>query len=227
MSSSLSITPETHVGVIAVDHPLATRVFARHKIDFCCGGEKPIGEVCAKRGLDTQDIISQIKYELSSNDSSSECWADAPLEELIEHIVHTYHRSLDEELPRLEAMASKVNRVHGDKDPERLSSILSVFQSLKAELEEHMIKEEQILFPMILRGQGTNAQAPVSVMLHEHDQAGRALESLRELTDDYNPPTIACNTWAALYHGLGALETDLHQHIHLENNILFPRALQG
>jgi len=124
-------------------------------------------------------------------------------------------------------MASKVNQVHGDKDPERLASILSVFQSLKAELEEHMIKEEQILFPMILRGQGTNAQAPVSVMLHEHDQAGRALESLRSLTNDYTPPAIACNTWQALYHGLGALETDLHQHIHLENNILFPRALQG
>jgi regulator of cell morphogenesis and NO signaling len=124
-------------------------------------------------------------------------------------------------------MAAKVLEVHRDKDPQRLAELIKVYGGLKAELLNHMAKEEQILFPMILRGQGAMAGGPISVMEQEHESAGAALRRLRELTDDYQVPAEACNTWRALWHGLEALEQSLHQHIHLENNILFPRALQG
>ena len=222
----MSFTIETPVGEIASAHPLATRVFARHKIDFCCGGGAPLQTVCDKRGLNADDILVEINKELEKTDCSTN-WNDAPLADLIEHIVSTYHVSLKEELPRLEAMAIKVNKVHGEKDPARLQAIATVFGELKTELLEHMMKEEQILFPMIANGQGANASGPVSVMEHEHDSAGTALKQLRDLTNDFTPPEGACNTWRALWHGLAALEQNTHQHIHLENNILFPRALNS
>ncbi len=226
METAMSITIETPVGKIASAHPLATRVFARHKIDFCCGGGAPLQTVCDKRGLNADDILVEINKELEKTDCSTN-WNDAPLADLIEHIVSTYHVSLKEELPRLEAMAIKVNKVHGEKDPARLQAIATVFGELKTELLEHMMKEEQILFPMIANGQGANASGPVSVMEHEHDSAGTALKQLRDLTNDFTPPEGACNTWRALWHGLAALEQNTHQHIHLENNILFPRALNS
>jgi regulator of cell morphogenesis and NO signaling len=122
-------------------------------------------------------------------------------------------------------MARKVLGVHGARDPERLSELVSVFAGLRGELEEHMAKEEQVLFPMIRQGQGKRADDPISVMEHEHESAGAALRRLRELTDNYEVPENACNTWRALWHGLAALEEAMHRHIHLENNILFPRAL--
>jgi regulator of cell morphogenesis and NO signaling len=222
-----TISPLTTVGEIAVDHPLATRVFARHKIDFCCGGGKPLGEVCGGLGLDAEAVLEEIRRELSATDAPARRWDEAPLDELIDHIVNTYHIPLREELPRLEAMVRKVTSVHGDKDPGCFGELQPVYLALVQELQEHMMKEEQILFPIIKRGEGEMASAPVSVMLHEHDSAGEALRRLRELTNDYQPPEIACNTWRALWHGLGALETAMHEHIHLENNILFPRALAG
>ncbi len=221
------VTIETPVGEIASAHPLSTRVFARHHIDFCCGGGAPLQTACEKRGLDANTVLQEIETELEGVDEEPSRWTEAPLTDLIEYIVSTYHKSLRKELPRLEAMALRVNEVHGEKDPERLQEIVTIFQALKAELTEHMMKEEQILFPMIANGQGAMASGTVSVMEHEHDSAGNALERLRELTDDYTPPVMACNTWRALWHGLGVLEKDTHQHIHLENNILFPRALNG
>ena len=223
----MSITVETTVGRIAAEYPLATRVLARHKIDYCCGGGRPLNEVCEQKGLDTESIIEDIQKEIENSDAPEIQWDKAPLNDLIGHILVTYHRPLHEELPRLEAMARKVSSVHGNKDPEVLSGILSVFLGLKDELDQHMMKEEQILFPMIKFGQGTTAHGPISVMLQEHDSAGEALTRLRELTNDYRVPENACNTWRALWHGLADLETSLHQHIHLENNILFPRALAG
>ena len=219
------MTPHSTIGEIAVDHPLATRVFARHNIDFCCGGGRPLAEVCTKLGLGTEAVLNEIQQELASSDEPQRRWDEAPLEDLIDHIVTAYHRPLDEELPRLEAMARKVNRVHGEKDPERLADLLAVYLALRAELEQHMMKEEQILFPMIRQGRGAMAKGPVSMMIDEHDSAGNALHRLRELTNDYQLPEGACTTWRALWHGLAALETALHEHIHLENNILFPRAL--
>jgi regulator of cell morphogenesis and NO signaling len=170
-------------------------------------------------------VLEEIRKELSNTTIPEERWGEAPLEDLVQHILVAYHGPLKEELPRLESMARKVLEVHGDKDPETLSEVVEVYAGLKAELSQHMVKEEKILFPMIEQGQGAMAGGPVSAMKQEHDSAGAALRRLRELTKDYQVPPGACNTWRALWHGLAALEESLHQHIHLENNILFPRAL--
>lgn len=221
----MSIQLDSKIGQIATEYPLATRVFARHRIDFCCGGGKPLEEVCGRLGLDAQTVLAEIEREIASTSKSQASWNEAPLNDLIQHILTEYHAPLKEELPRLEAMSRKVVEVHGAKQPVKLPELLTVLRGLKAELDQHMVKEEQILFPMIQRGQGAMTGGPISVMEHEHDSAGRALQRLRELTDGYEVPAEACNTWRALWHGLAALEDALHQHIHLENNILFPRAL--
>jgi len=223
----MTIDAKSAVGSIAADHPSATRVFARHQIDFCCGGGRPIGEICESKGLDTSAILEEIRSELSGSTEDVERWNEAPLPELIDHIVGTYHRALDEELPRLEVMARKVLRVHGDKMPEVLPDLVSTLVRLKAELEDHMGTEEQILFPMILTGRGRYAAGPIDQMEEEHEAAGKALRRLRELTSDYQVPEEACNTWRALWYGLAALEENMHQHIHLENNILFPRSAEA
>lgn len=222
----MTIHSERTVSDLAVAYPVATRVFARHQIDFCCGGGTSLADACRMRGLDADTIVSEIHTELQGLSSPETCWEEEPLSDLIEHILHAYHRPLDEELPRLEALATKVARVHGDTH-DSLATILSVFVGLKVELEEHMAKEEQILFPMILGGHGMMADGPIAVMRDEHDEVGAVLTRLRALTHDYDLPPQACNSWRALWHGLAALEESLHQHIHLENNVLFPRALEG
>ncbi len=223
----MTLQSDTPVGQLATEYPLATRVFHRHGIDFCCGGGHPLHEACTKRGVNTETVLAEIRAELDAPAASVQRWDQAPLEDLIAHILTTYHEPLKEELPRLLQMSVRVLKVHGNKDPETLSELNSVLLALKNELEQHMEKEEQILFPMILEGQGAMADGPISVMEHEHESAGAALERLNELTKGYEVPEHACNTWRALWHGLAALEESLHQHIHLENNILFPRALNG
>jgi len=221
----MNIHGDSRVGQIAVALPISTRVFARYGIDYCCGGGVPLAEACESRGLDAERVLDEIEREMGSSVGSEERWSEAPLQDLVTHILVAYHRPLKEELTRLEAMARKVLEVHRDKEPEMLTELLSVYLGLKADLEPHMEKEEQILFPMIQQEQGFLADGPISIMREEHDQAGLALKRLRELTNDYEVPPRACNTWRALWHGLAALEESLHQHIHLENNILFPRAL--
>lgn len=221
----MSIHAETPVGKLASELPLATRVFARHGIDFCCGGGKPLQDVCAAHQLDTGAILEEIANETEPVESNPRRWDHAPLDELIDHILKAYHQPLKEELPRIETMARKVARVHGHTAPEMFEQLLATFLALKAELEAHMMKEEQVLFPMIKKGQGKMAVGPVGVMEAEHESAGAALAKLRQLTDDYRLPEGACNTYRALWVGFAALEESLHLHIHLENNILFPRAL--
>jgi len=221
----MTISNNDTVGQLAAEHPLATRVFHRHGIDFCCGGGKPLHEACVKRGLDTEAILAEIHKEIDTATVAEQRWDTEPLDKLIDHIIETFHKPLSEELPRLNAMASKVLTVHGEKLPEVIPEIHSVFVELQSELENHMAKEEQVLFPMIREGNGSMAGDPVSVMETEHENAGAALERLRQLTNNYEVPEQACNTWRALWHGLAALEKTMHEHIHLENNILFPRAL--
>ena len=223
----MTIESTSTVGQLAAEHPLATRVFHRHGIDFCCGGGKPLGEACADVGADTDAVLAEIHRELDRTTVPEDRWDEAPLSDLIDHILAEFHRPLSEELRRLGAMVEKVHRVHGDKDPERFSELRSVYTELAHELEQHMAKEEQILFPMIRDGRGAMTGSPVAVMEQEHDAAGAALKRLRELTNNYEAPEEACTTWRALWHGLEVLEETLHQHIHLENNILFPRALMG
>lgn len=221
----MNLSPQSRVGDIAAHHPLATRVFARHGIDFCCGGGVALADACAKRNVDTTEVLEEIEREITSPAASSVTapWNEAPLAELVAHIVERYHEPLREELPRLESMARKVFRVHGDKDPERLGALLESFLRLKGELDQHLTEEEQSLFPSLLRA-ASDGTSDVQAFVDDHTRVGQELHRIRELTDEFRVPAGACNTWNALWHGLAALETDLHEHIHLENNVLFRRA---
>ena len=167
---------------------------------------------------------------MGQTEFSDESWEQASLEDLIVHIVSVFHESLQVELPRLESMARQVAEEQGDgqgEDQETLAELLTTFLDLKAELGAHLMKEEQILFPMILQGRGDEAGGPIMVMNQEHASAKVALARLRELTGDYELPTEAPESRRALWQGLAELEDALHQHIHLEDDILFRRALAG
>jgi regulator of cell morphogenesis and NO signaling len=226
MTTSTPISSADHVADIAARSPLTTRVFKRHDIGFCCGGNIPVSEACAERGVDVDVVMAQLQEVVDAPASrEAAVWTDAPLGELTAHIVTTYHEPLHEELPRLEEMMAKVLRVHGDKDPERLPELQKTLAAVRVELMTHMPKEEQVLFPMIERGEGAQGSAPINVMEHEHDEIATLLRRMRELTDDYTPPAEACMTWKGLWAGLESLERETQEHIHLENNILFPRAL--
>jgi regulator of cell morphogenesis and NO signaling len=221
-----SITIRSRVGTIAADHPIATRSLHRHRIDFCCGGGLPLEEACRRKNVDPQDVLSDIRRDIAgqeNSDSDADGWTNRPLPELVDHIVNAYHEPLREELPRLEAMLRKVIRVHGHVDPERLNALLETFLTLKTDLDAHMRAEEEDLFPRAANIPDAGTPISTDRLVHDHDDAGRALRTIRELTDDFVPPAYACNTWKGVWAGLETLERELHDHIHLENNILFPR----
>lgn len=230
-----AISTEKTVGELVVEVPGRSRVFEEMKIDYCCGGSKTLSDACARRGVDVDVVLAK----LDAMDAAGEVadvadYGEMPLNELVDHIVDTHHVYLRSELPRLEAMSKKVASVHGEKD-ERLVELNANVSSLVAELTAHMMKEEQILFPVICQLATTNTLPkmpfgtlanPIRAMEEEHDSAGNGLETAHRLTDGYVVPEKACNTHRALLDGLKDLELDLHQHIHKENNILFPRALE-
>jgi regulator of cell morphogenesis and NO signaling len=208
---------------LAVTHPSAARVFYRHRLDFCCGGKRPLDQVCGERGVDVEALIAEIEAEAPAPADESH-WERRPLREVVDHIVTTYHARLRTGLPELIALAQKVETVHADKAT-RPRGLAAHLQEVHAAVLSHLEKEELILFPMIVHGMGERAAAPVQVMEHEHDDHKRNLVRIRELTDDLRAPEEACTTWRALYVGLQRLEQELMEHIHLENNVLFPRAL--
>jgi len=228
----LTLDPQTTVGQLVREHPARSRVFEQHKIDYCCGGKVPLAEACEKRGVDAEQILA----ELRQTDEAANPLVDADamgLTELADHIEQTHHAYLREELPRLDFMTRKVAAVHGDGEP-RLHEIREVFVAFKEELTSHMMKEEQVLFPMIRRIERADGPVefhcgslanPIRMMEHEHDQAGDALAKFRDLTDDFTPPDWACNTFRAMYAAFADLEPNMHQHVHKENNVLFPKAL--
>lgn len=234
----MNITPDTRIAEIAADNPATIRIFQRFGIDFCCGGKRPLREACAEKHMTFGELRAEL--ETAGAPGSTEMpAADAPLSELVRFIVGEYHAGLRGELPRLGQMAAKVLDAHGTKHPDVLPALAVAFRGLRQELEEHMMKEERVLFPYIERLEALAAsshglpaspfgsiQAPIDRMEHEHDIAARFLARLRELTGGYAPPADACNTFRGLYHGLAELEKALHEHIHLENNVLFPRAAQ-
>lgn len=229
----MNITPQTQVSEIVVHNPASTRVFHRHGIDFCCGGKRPLGEVCAERRLD----VDQIRREIAAadpGDRDEEDWSAAPLADIVEHILARYHRPLQEELPRLAAMAQKVLRAHGARFPEMIPPLQERLEALVGDLQSHMLKEERVLFPYIValekgaaKGSAFGTVAnPIAMMEAEHDDAGRLLAEMNRLTGGYRLPEGACNTFRALFHGLSELEREMHLHVHLENNVLFPRAVE-
>lgn len=227
------ITAESTVADIATLAPATIAVFQRHQIDFCCGGKAPLGEVCAERRLDTGALLAELEAVVSPQDDRPS-WADATLTALVAHIQRRYHEQLRQELPRLEAMVAKVASRHGQHLPEVLLPLQQTFLSLQRELLEHMRREDAVLFPLIVALEAgrplQNPQAarwigaPIAAMEAEHEQAGEALQTMRDLTAGYTPPDWACPTFRGLYYGLSQLEADMHVHVHLENHILFPRA---
>lgn len=225
----MTITETTTVTEIASALPSSVRVFQRHGIDFCCGGKTPLALACEQLGIPFTEVATAIEASAAQPQIEERDWSHEPLPALIDHIITTYHDSLRVELPRLETMATRVARVHGARTP-HLSRLEAVVTELSADLLQHMYKEEAVLFPAVRdlasgRGAGMPITAPITVMEHEHDRAGELLAELRRLTDGYTVPEWACETLRSLYHGLSELESAMHVHVHLENNVLFPRAL--
>lgn len=217
---SVSGTQALTVADIAAQQPGATAVFRRHKIDFCCGGKIPLAEAAANRGVP----LDQIEAELAALASPAQAFAVENLAngDLIDLIETRYHATHRRELPELARLARRVEAVHRDKadTPHGLAELL---ESLLADMASHMAKEEAILFPMMRQGGNAMIAHPIAVMRHEHDDHGVNLRAIAELTDNATPPDGACNTWRALYAGIRKLTDDLMEHIHLENNVLFPR----
>jgi len=206
---------------LAIAVPMATEVFRKNRLDFCCGGKQTLKDACAKKQINLENIVNQIT-ELDGKKQNIH--TDLPLSEMTGFIVKRYHEDLRRRLPELVTLADKVERVHFDHSdcPHGLKTLLS---ELHSEMLLHMMKEENVLFPLIEAGKGSMALMPVKVMMSEHDSHGRQLDELHRLTNDFVPPEGACTTWRSLYKGLEKLEEELMEHIHLENNILFPRAL--
>lgn len=213
------------VGELATTRPLSVKVLQHHGIDFCCGGGRVLDDACAAKGLDARALLSEVDALEAAARPDERRWDHAPLPALLEHILAVHHRPLDAELPRLDFLVRKVTSVHHDKDPDTMDALRRAWSALAADLVPHMAKEEQVLFPLILAGKGRHVGAPVNVMHQEHEHVGGLLVGLRRLTGDYVVPPEACGSWRALWQGLEALEAGLHRHIHLENNVLFPRAL--
>jgi len=213
----------TTLADLATTHPSASRVFHRYGLDFCCGGRRPLADVCHERGLDQAAILDAIDRE-SATEGAGQRWDEAPIPDLVAFIVSRYHERLREELPQLIALASKVETKHAEKAscPRGLGQHLT---NVHENVLMHLSKEEKVLFPLILDGVGRMAAGPIRVMEQEHDDHREGLLRTRVLTDDLTPPGEACTSWRALYLRLDALEADLMEHIHLENNVLFPRVL--
>ncbi len=228
------LSTQSSVGQFVVDRPSRGRVLESLQIDYCCGGKRPLAEVCQEMGLDPDDVCRRLLEIEPDPTNSDNAWDQATLANLCNHIERTHHAYLRSELPRLTVLTDKVARAHGQRRPE-LIELADVFARFRDEIETHLIKEEQILFPMIRRREAnqSNAQpdhpsvgSAINELEKEHDAAGRALARMNELTAGFAPPDDACNTYRVMLDALAQLERDTHQHVHKENNILFPRALQ-
>ncbi|HUY95164.1 MAG TPA: iron-sulfur cluster repair di-iron protein, partial [Terracidiphilus sp.] len=222
---------------IALEQPASIRVFEQFGIDYCCGGRIPLDEACARKNVALGSVIEALEKASAEPIAQPDKWASAPLSELATHIVNTHHAYVNRELPRLAQLADRVVNRHGDTRPE-LPLIQAKVAQLAQEMTEHQAKEELILFPHIsrlesaIRGGNPKPQGcfgsvsnPIAMMTREHDSAGALMAELRKLSQDFTPPAGACPTYIGFYAGLREFEQDLHQHIHLENNILFPRAI--
>ncbi len=213
------------LGHLATVHPAATAVFLRYRLDFCCGGRQTLGDACREAGIDLEAVTAEIAGLKGDPAGGPGRWDTRPVPELIDEILTRYHAPLRVDLPALVEAATKVERVHADKAdcPRGLASHL---ERIQAELSGHLDKEEMVLFPALRSGnRGRNVHMPIRVMMQEHDDHGADLNRIRELTGDFSLPSDACGTWRGLYDALERFEAELMEHIHLENNVLFARAL--
>ena len=234
----MTINASKTVGEIAVEVPEATRVFERFHIDYCCGGGRALDEACVTAGVDIELLLKMLDESQSSKSIETLDCKNATLSQLINYILEKHHAFTKDEMARLEPLAAKVVSAHGANHPELLT-VRDLIAQLFAELRPHMFKEEQILFPFILELEKAQMQSrpapfapfgtvgnPIRMKMMEHDTAGDLLREIRKVRSNYKVPADACISYKTFYEALEAFERDLHQHIHLENNILFPRAAE-
>lgn len=221
---------------IAMENPSAVRVFEKYGIEYCCGGQVPLAEACAVKGLNVDDVIASLEAVKAPLAPGEKDWGKESLASLATYIVNTHHAYVNREVPRLNGLADKVVSRHGDTR-EELPAIQAKLAELGEEMIAHQGKEEVVLFPYIAKldqysaGNGAKPRNafgtianPIAMMTKDHDIAGNLMAEIRKLSQDYTPPASACPTFRAFYAGLREFEQDLHRHIGLENNILFPRA---
>lgn len=213
-------------------------IFSKHKIDFCCQGNRTVEEACDKKGIDSNQLIEELNGVLNSKGGETIDYKSWPLDLLAEYIEKKHHRYVEEKIPVLRQFLDKLCKVHGSRHPE-LFKINELFVASAGELASHMKKEELILFPFIKKmvkakiengavqsPQFGTVENPIAMMMEEHDNEGARFREIDALTNNYNPPADACNTYKVTYAMLDEFEKDLHLHIHLENNILFPEAIK-
>lgn len=216
----------------------AANVFEKYHLDFCCKGKRSLQQACAESEIKVEDILSELeKTKKGNNDKEYVNYDNLSLSKLADYIVTTHHEYVKKEMPVITMYLQKVAAKHGDRHPEMLK-VFELFMAVKEEMEHHMQKEEMVLFPRIKElerqlSSGNHPQisisylkAPINMMEQEHDHAGAALAEIRLLTADYNPPADACTTYRLSYAALEAFELNLHFHVHLENNILFNKAMR-
>lgn len=232
MTTALTITSTMNVGDIVTQFPQAADLFKKYRIDFCCGGNRPLIDVIKEKSLNEESILEEINSaysKMQSMNTNTTNWQDASDSEIIDNVIQKHHAFLTEELPQLSQFVTKVYRVHGMSHP-HLADVYNKFHDLKKELMEHLIKEEQIVFPLIKEYENdpsdeilNKVKEAITELEAEHDKAGDLLKQIRDLTNDYTLPPGACMTYTLTYQRLEALESDMFEHVHKENNILFPR----
>jgi regulator of cell morphogenesis and NO signaling len=213
----------------AVDaFPQLAREFERRGLDYCCGGQRSLGDACARIGLDPAITIAELSQVAATAEPAE--WTTMTADELVDHLEATHHRYLWDELPRVAALVDKIVSVHGERHPE-LTEVARCYSQVRADLEPHLLKEERVLFPMIRELAVSTGlpsfhcgslRNPISMMLREHDAVGDLLAKLRRLTDGYTPPADGCASYVACFSAMEQIEADTHLHIHKENNVLFP-----
>ena len=240
---TIQVDGQTTVRELVGRYPRTRPVFESQGIDYCCGGAQGLADVARQRGVELAVLVAALEQVLQTPSSPQAAtdrdWYAAPLGELVDHIVNVHHRYMHEALPRVRMLIQKVLNAHGLHHGDMLRQVQALYGALDAELSNHLMKEEQILFPYVVALEAHardgaeqpvacfgSVRSPIQQMEQEHESAGGLLLRLREVTGNYALPQDACPTFAALYEALEQMETDLHQHIHLENNILFPRAIE-
>lgn len=223
------VNPSLPIAKLVLEHHAAARVLERFDLDYCCGGQRSLAEMCDAEGLELGEVVSAIEHEIDRVVPAGTDWGSLPLDELATAIDRAHHDYAREAVSHLTPLVEKVCRVHGAKHPE-LEEVNRLFGALASELLPHLRKEEVALFPAI-RALATDPrdslasglEAPLAVMREEHDHVGSILRALRTVTRGYVVPPGGCTSFRVLYAGLAALAADLHEHIHLENHLLFPR----
>ncbi|MGM0876889.1 MAG: iron-sulfur cluster repair di-iron protein [Bacillota bacterium] len=225
------IDRNTSVGEIVAAFPQSSDFFKKYKIDFCCGGTRSLKQAIAERKLQEEEVIAEMEqfYLAHSRSDDNKDWREVHSEELINHIISEHHHFTASEVKQMTPYVNKVALVHGESHP-HLKEVLSLFNDLKIEIEEHFEKEEKFVFPEIIKHENNMSEQSLQDLtpifkdlVEDPDQAGDILKQIRKVTNDYQLPERACGTYRLVYNRLEMLEDDMLQHIHLENNILFPR----